>query len=294
MPLVSIVILNYNGRELLKKCLDSVNGLNYRNFEVIVVDMTSTDGSADTVRKQYPSVILLEIERTGIYAASNLGIKVAKGTVLVPLLNNDMTVDRYWLDHLVSALRQKEIGIVDSKVYSYGTNRISTAGNMINWNHCWTIGIGSGELDRGQYGFKREVDVAELIVVRRDVVEKIGGFDEEYLFYYGDVDYCVRAREAGYKTMYIPRAVVWHRESSTIGYGSPRQVYALERDGLRFLITHSPASLMLFRFYYRTLSSLKALLGNLLRKRINVVRAQIGAILWNLLNLKKTMRSRAS
>jgi GT2 family glycosyltransferase len=292
-PLVSLIIPNYNGKTLLKECLDSVQRLSYQKLETIVLDAGSTDGSADMIRTQYPFATLLETRTNRIYAACNLGMKAARGDVIVPLLNNDMTVDEHWLDHLVEALRQPEVGIVDSKVYCYGTNIISATGNMIDWNSAWTNSVGSGETDCGQYESGREIDVAELIVVRRDVAEEIGGFDEEYFFYYGDVDYCVRAKQAGYKIMYVPRALVWHRESATLGQGTPRQFYALERDGLRFLLKHSPAGLIIFRFYYRTLCNLKSLASNILIRRMDLVRAQVTGYLWNLFNMKQTMRSRA-
>lgn len=291
-PLVSIIILNYNGKSLLRECLDSVKGLNYRNFETIVVDNSSTDGSAEMVRADYSWVILLVTPRIRIAQACNRGLRLAKGQVIAPLLNNDMTVDRYWLDHLVQALGQSEVGVVDSKVYFYGTKVINTAGNVIKWNIGRTKSAGAGYLDRGQYDSPREVDYAEVTVIRRDLWERIGGFDEGYFFYWSDIDYCVRARKAGYKTMYIPKAVVWHHEAATIGENSAKRHYSFTRDGLRFLVKHSPAPAIVFRLFCGALVTLSMIAEHLLSKRIDLVIVQIRAFSWTLLNLEDTMRVR--
>jgi GT2 family glycosyltransferase len=291
-PLVSIVVLNYNGKDLLRECLESIRRLHYRNFETIVVDNSSTDGSAEMIRTEYSWTTLLITPPIRIAQASNSGLRLAKGQVIVPLLNNDMTVDEHWLDHLVEALRQPEVGIVDSKVYCYGTNMIKTAGNAIKWNTGDVKGTGFGHLDRGQYDAPREVDYAEVTVVRRDVVERIGRFDEEYLFYWSDIDYCVRAKKAGYKTMYVPTAVVWHREAATIGENSPRRYYSYTRDSLRFLIKHSPASLIGFRWLCASLATMRKIALHLFAGRIDLVILQVRAFTWNLTNMKETMRMR--
>jgi GT2 family glycosyltransferase len=293
-PLVSIVILNYNGKDLLKECLDSVRGLNYRNFEAIVVDNSSTDGSTDMVRSRYPWATVLVTPRMRIAQAGNRGLKVAKGEIIVPMFNNDMTVEKYWLDHLVTALGESEVGIVDSKVYSYGSNVISTAGNMIRWNFGWTISAGSEELDLGQYDTPREVDYAEVMVIRRDVVESIGGFDEKYFFYWSDIDFCVRAKRAGYKTLYVPGAVVWHRDAATIGGNSPRRHYSYFRDSLRFLVKNSSAQCVLYRLFSWFLFTLGIIMLGVhpFMRKSDLAILQLRAFGWNLLNLKDTMRSR--
>jgi len=291
-PLVSIVIPNFNGRQILYECLLSLKNLSYSEFEVIVVDNSSADGSAEMVRNIHPWVRLLETERVGISEACNRGMRMAKGDIIVTMLNNDMTVDKYWLDHIVQALRSEEVGVVCGKIYQHGTNLIQAAGGSIDWNTGVAWQVGYGEEDKGQYDSPREVDYVDVPTLRRDVIDEIGGYDEEYYLYYVDVDYCVKAQMAGYKVLYVPGAVLWHRTSATVGAGTRRQYYYLQRNGWRFLIKYTSGLLLCYRLYRRMRYVMKRLVLNLFRRKIDLVTLQIAAILWNLINFRRTARSR--
>lgn len=292
-PLVSIVIPNFNGKELLRDCLRSIQSQTYGNYEVIVVDNSSTDGSPEIVRKEYPWVILLPTERIGIAQACNRGIKAAKGDIIVTMLNNDMTVDEKWLQHLVAALNPREVGIVGGKIYNYGTRVIQAAGNGIDWNVGACYQIGNGQQDTGQYDDSREVDYVDVPTVRRDVVNEIGGIDEGFSFYYTDVDFCVRAKQAGYKVVYVPAAMSWHRLSATVGNSVWRKCYSFEVDGMRFLIKHSPEQVIFYRLCCRTMFVLITLAKSLFRRRIEMVGIQTVAFLCSIVSLPKAMSSRS-
>ena len=156
MPLVSIIIPNFNAKEMLRECLNSIQSQRYKNHETIVVDNGSIDGSPELVRKEYPRVILIQAERIGIGQASfgracNRGIRAAKGDIIVTMLNNDMTVDEGWLEHLVAALELNGVGVVGGKIYNYGSTVIQDAGNWIDWNVGACHQIGYGQNDIGQY-----------------------------------------------------------------------------------------------------------------------------------------------
>ena len=292
VPLVSIVVPNFNGRQLLKECLDSIKNLHYENYEVIVVDNSSTDGSADMVRMHYPWAVLLVTERIKMAQACNKGLALAKGDIIVTMLNNDMTVDKNWLDQQVMILARGEVGIVGGKIYDYGSDIIQTAGGMVNWKSGWSIRIGHGERDKGQYDLLREVDYVDVPTVRRDVVNRIGAIDEEYSFYYTDVDYCVRAKKAGYRVIYAPSAKMWHRSSATVGANSLRQYCSYQKDSMRFLMKNSSSSLVLYHLFRRTIATLIELSFSMSRKRPIEMRMQIAAMIWNLIRLPQTMRSR--
>jgi GT2 family glycosyltransferase len=291
-PLVSIIIPNFNGKDLLRECLDSIKELNYKNLEVIVVDNSSTDGSIEMVKSNYPWTKLLVTKRISMAQACNRGLASARGDIIVPMLNNDLIVERCWLDQQVLALRQKEVGAVGGKVYRYGTSVLSSAGNEIWWNVGSTESIGRNELDKGQFDSPREVDYVEFPTVRKEVNDEIGGVDEGYFHYYLDVDYCTMAREAGYKVMYIPSAVSWHHEAATLNANPLRRFYATERDSLRFLLKHSPSSLILLRLSRWALDRLLLLAGNIIRRRMDLVILQTKAYTWNIRNLAATRRSR--
>ena len=136
----------------------------------------------------------------------------------------------------------------------------------------------------------REVDYVDIPTVRRDVVKRIGGIDERYSFYYTDVEFCVRAKQAGYKVMYVPAAVSWHRLSATIGRSMWSKSYLLHLDGMRFLISHSPAELIFYRLCRRTLFVLITLARSLLKRRIDIVSIQAATYLWSLINIGEAMR----
>lgn len=284
-PRVSIVVPNFNGKHLLKECLDSIKKLHYGNYEVIVVDNSSSDGSAEMVREQYPWARLLATERIKIGEACNRGMRLAEGDIIVTMLNNDMTVDKYWLDDQVMMLANGEVGIVGGKIYKYGTNLIQSAGGIIDWNEGTPTQVGRGENDEGQFDTMREVDYVDVPTVRRDVMNVIGGIDEEYEHYYVDPDYCIRAKKAGYKVVYVPSAVSWHRSSSTIGSGT-RQYYSFLKDGIRFLIKHSTPQTTLRWVCHNVL------IPNFWRicrmERADLVQQSTKALLWNLAKLRRT------
>jgi len=288
-PLISIVVPNFNGKHLLKECLDSIKNLHYDNYEVIVVDNSSTDGSGEMVMKQYPWAKLLVTEKIRIGQACNRGMRLAEGDVIVTMLNNDMTVDRHWLDHLIVPFRKKKVGIVGGKIHKYGSNLILSAGAMIDWDKGITFQVGRGEIDEGQFDKLREVDYVDVPTVKRDVMHAIGGIDEEYEHYYVDADYCIRAKRAGYKTVYVPRAVSWHRESSTIGAGTRRQYYCYYADGIRFMIKYSTKRKTLGWIYHNVL--MPNYLRVRRRERADLVGLSTKAMLWNLTKLYQTSKS---
>lgn len=292
MPLASIIIPNFNGKDLLRECLRSILSQSYTNYEVIVVDDNSIDGVPEVVRKEYPWVVLIQTDRIGFAQSCNRGIEAAKGEIIVTMLNNDMTVERNWLKHLVAALSAREVGVVGGKIYNYGSTVIQDAGNWIDWNIGASHQIGYGEQDMGQFDSSRQVDFVDVPTVRREVIDRIGGIDDEYSFYYTDADFCVRAKRAGYKVVYVPAAVSWHRLSATMGRSMWRKSYLLYMDGMRFMMKYSPPKLIFYRLSRRTLFVLIRLTRSLFKGRLDLVSIQAVTYLWSLLNFRTAMRSK--
>lgn len=223
MARVGIVILNWNGWEVLKDCLHSVFALHYSSFEVVVVDNGSRDGSAQMVRSEFPKCLLIQNqENLGFSVASNQGIRLAldRGNDYVMVLNNDTLMDPGCLTFLVERAESgPEIGAVTPKIYfadqpdrlwfaggtfSYWKGRNGLLGYKQKNAECWNI---PGE---------KEFISGCALLASRNTWEKVGGFDE-LLFVYGeDVDWSLRARKAGFKLFYEPRAVIWHCESFTV------------------------------------------------------------------------------
>jgi len=235
LPSVFIVIVNWNGLADTLECLESLRYLDYPNFEILLVDNASADNSVETIRCRYPSVRILENSRNlGFTGGNNVGIRHAlgNGASYVWLLNNDTTVDRHALFCLVEAgERDRGIGILGSKIYySSEPDVISFAGATIDWSRGTSSHIGRGEVDRGQYDNLSEVDRVSgcSMLVKKEVCETVGLFDDTFFLFVEDVDWCVRAKRSGFRCVFVPASAVWHKEGSSIRkaeYGSLYSYY---------------------------------------------------------------------
>lgn len=254
--MVSIIISNFNGGEHLGDCLSSLLELNYPRYEVIVVDAGSTDKSPQMVKEDFPWVKLMEKGRIGIGEAINYGISAAKGEIIAFDLNSDDIVDPNWLNPLVEALvTSRDVGIVCGKRLRYGTNGVlDCAGGKINKFTGDTPVIGQGRSDSKEYSVQREVDYVPVIVTKREVTKKIGLCDPSFFIYFEDTDFCIRARKAGYKIIYIPSAIFWHKGSSTIGKFSYRGYYYLHRNQIWFIVKHFPTVYMMSALIHNLLT----------------------------------------
>jgi len=174
--LVSIIISNYNGKEHLRECLSSLMRLKYANYEVLVVDAASTDGSPEMVQRAFPEVKLIKKRKIGIGEAINFGIMAAKGDFIAFDLNNDDVVDENWLGSLVEVLdSSQDIGVVCGKRFSYNNKKIlDSAGGKINFFTGETPIIGQNKVNSMEYDVQREVDYFGVILTKRGVLKKVG------------------------------------------------------------------------------------------------------------------------
>jgi len=222
-PLVSIVIVNWNGRDVTIECLHSLSKVNYSNFRIIVVDNASTDGSPEAIRANFRDVTLLGMKENLLFAGgSNAGLRraMSDGAAMVLLLNNDTTVDPEFLGHLVRRLHNDaRTGMVAPLIYYHAApDRIWSAGGALSF---WTgtmKHIGIRESDRGQYA-AGAVDFVSgcCILAQRSVVEEIGLLDESFRMYAEDADWCMKARLHGYAVVLEPAAKIWHKVSVSAG-----------------------------------------------------------------------------
>lgn len=223
-PLVFIILVNWNGKQVTLECLASLERATYGNSRIVVVDNASTDGSIEAIRRAYPDVIVLPMDRNLRFAGgNNAGMRYAleHGAELLLMLNNDTTVEPGFLAHLVARMAaDPRIGAVAPKIYyEDDPTRIWFAGGAISM---WTgtmRHIGIREIDRGQYDLPCETEYATgcCFLTRREVVERIGMLDESYRIYGEDADWSMRCRRAGYIIMYEPLAKVWHKLSVSAG-----------------------------------------------------------------------------
>ena len=218
-PLVSIVILNFNGLRHLKVCLPSILRTNYSNYEVILIDNASSDGSAEFVRRTFSEVKLVCTERNlGAAGGYNLGILQGKGKY-VAVLNNDIEVDPEWLLPLIKIMEKfPDVAGVDAKYLNYYDRKkfdsIAAAGRYIDFSaNSFTRGV--DEEDKGQYD-----EIARVFccctIFRREIFEEVGLFDEDFFYGYEDIDLSWRINLRGYRILYVPSSCIYHKGSGRL------------------------------------------------------------------------------
>jgi len=238
-PLVSVIIPNWNGAHHLRTCLDGLRAQTYPRVETIVVDNGSTDGSLTLLAAEYPEVRVIALgTNRGFAPACNVGLRAAAGELLA-LLNNDTEPDPRWLEEVVAALaRHPRAGIVASKMLLFDRrDTFHTAGDFYRLD-----GVpgnrGVWQTDRGQYDREEEVFSANggSACYRRQMLVEIGLLDEDFFYSCEDVDLAWRAQLAGWRCIYAPRAVVYHKLSATGGgvtasfYDGRNFIYLLAKD----------------------------------------------------------------
>ncbi len=208
----SIVIVNHNGGSLIPACIESVFKHTH-DFELILVDNHSKDNSDLEVANKFPEVLVLKnSDNVGFAKANNMGIRRAKGQWVV-LLNPDTVVTPGWLDALARCAQSSpEIGIATPKLLRPDKRTLDSTGHLFNFRTGYSIDRGSDEPDEGQYDSVEEVPSCcfACALVKRQLIEDIGLLDERMVLYFEDVDYCLRARVAGWKVLYCPSSIVYH------------------------------------------------------------------------------------
>lgn len=291
-PEVSIIIPNWNGKHLLKKCLSSIGKQTYRDFEILVIDNGSVDGSQNFIKKNFAQVNLIELKNNiGFASAVNLGIKICTGNYMV-LINNDTKVDKNCIKYLVSAAKKnKSAGMIAAKILQLDKPKlIDSAGDYIDAvGHANNLGYGEEdgmEFEKGKYVF---LVSGGGCLIKRKVFESIGFFDPDYFAYMEDVDFSFRAQLYGYKAFFEPKAVIYHKHKATSSKYPAFTEYLQYRNMTMTIIKDFPIALFL-----RDLNWLKIILVN-----INTIRYLAGIgylkealkaelfVLFNLFNLLK-------
>lgn len=247
-PLVFIVILNWNGKDITAECLRSLGEIAYGNYEIVLVDNASTDGSQDFFRREFPQVRLIENTRNlGFTGGNNIGIRLAleKGADYVLLLNNDTVVDVDFLTELIEVGESDpNIGILCPKIYFHDQPQtLWYAGGEIQlWRGTGVKLKGGGAHDQRLFGERREVTFAAgcALLIKNRVIQDIGLLDERLFFYQEDTDWSIKAVKAGYKIIYVPEAKIWHRVGAGVSKApSSFKLYLRTRNRLLIMRWHA-------------------------------------------------------
>jgi GT2 family glycosyltransferase len=250
-PLISTIVVNWNGLEFIDDCLASLERQTWGKREFILVDNGSTDGSADLLRvwsERIPNTqTILLSKNAGFCEANNLAFAKARGE-WIALLNNDAVAEPNWLEELVRCGDpEKRIGMLGSKIMFFEPEGfIDKVGHLIYWDG-QNRGRGTMEKDVGQYNREEEIlwpDACAALYHRRVLIET-GGFDETFFAFGDDADLGMRARLLGWKAWYVPTAVVHHRHSATAGAYSPLKIMLVERNRLLLAIKNFTFPLLL-------------------------------------------------
>jgi GT2 family glycosyltransferase len=255
-PLISVIVVNWNGMEFLDDCLCSLENQTWKNREFILVDNGSNDGSAERIREWTNRVsnarAILLSRNSGFCEANNLAFAQARGE-WIALLNNDAVAEPNWIEELVRyGDPARRIGMLGSKIFfAEPKGVIDKTGHLIYWDG-QNRGRGTMEKDVGQYDKDEEIlwpDACAALYHRR-IFEETGGFDESFFAFGDDADLGMRARYLGWKAWYVPSAVVRHRHSATAGAYSPLKIMLVERNRLLLAIKNFPLPLLLSNPYW--------------------------------------------
>lgn len=219
MTKVHVIVATHNNERFIGDCLYSMVKDETPDKKMIVVDDCSTDGTKAIVRRfsrHWGRISLLESKhRRGFAGNNNLGINLAlsdRSVEYIVLLNSDTIVTPAWLNELLKEMDDPEVGIVGPKTLKFDKRTIDTTGHIFHYRLGDAENRGAGEIDRGQYDSKKNVFGVQFscVLLRRKMMEEIGPLDEGMFLYIEDVDYCVRARLAGWKVVFCPSSLIYH------------------------------------------------------------------------------------
>ncbi|MBX4205564.1 glycosyltransferase family 2 protein [Candidatus Microgenomates bacterium] len=260
MKKVFVIIVNWNRVKDTLDCLISLDKITTKdlNINLVVVDNGSTDNSVKQIKNYFSKSKLrgftIEVGKNlGFAEGNNIGIEfaLANGADYIMLLNNDTYVDKDLIINLVVTLeKDKAIGVVSPKIYfapgfEFHKDRYNKtdlgkviwyAGGVVDWNNVYGLTYGVDEVDQGQFDKLTETDFANgaCLLIPRNVLEKTKGFDEKFFMYYEDTDLSQRIKKLGYKVVYDPSGIVWHKVSQSSGIGSNLNDYFISRNRMIF------------------------------------------------------------
>ncbi len=301
-PLVSVLVLNHNGKHFLEDCFESLRAASYPNQELVLVDNASTDDSLAYVRENFPEVRILETGgNIGYSGAYNLSFKHAKGKYFV-LLNNDTKVDPGWLEPLVEAaeadpslamLQPKIDSMIDLGYFEYAG---ASGGHMDRYGFPFLRGriFFEIEKDEGQYDDPAEIFWASgaALFLRADILKYTGGLDEDFVHHMEEIDLCWRAHLQGYHLRVIPSSRILHHAGATIEPESYMKLYWNHRNSLIMLRKNLGDKKLGGIMRVRKVLDLLAMLRGSLKGEKQRIRAIRDAYRWMRTHRKKVQEKR--
>ncbi len=252
MPEISVIVLNWNGKHFLSDCLGSLRRQTFRNFETILADNGSEDGSVDYVRSEFPEVRILQLKENLGFTGANIAawqlVRTGAAEGLIVLLNNDTEAHPSWLEGLYKASQTfPNAGMFASKMIMFDErNRIENCGFAMS-EIGFVIDLGRGEFDSPEWSYPRPVfgACAGAAAYRRGMLEDIGFLDNDFFMTAEDIDLSFRAQLRRYQCWMIPSAIVYHRYRGAMRKFPTRQAFFAHRNSAFVYLKNMPTGLML-------------------------------------------------
>lgn len=286
-PKVFIVIVNYNGKNLLQHLLKSISKSSYKNYEIIIVDNSSSDGSQKFVKK-YNDVKLVENKKNLGYSGINSALKYCRGKYLL-FLNNDMELDKNCIARLVKALESgKDAAMAAPKLVNFYDKSLKSGGTWASRSFY------NGHIRGNGKNIIREIPYLGVGLIKKDFVKKFGYlFDPDYFIYAEDLDLGLRIRLAGKKVLFEPNALMYHMHAATTRKSSKSfTTFLMERNLLTtFFKVFSLKSIVFFVPYVLAMRLL-AILRDLITLNLSSALARLKALLWVIFNFNFMLKKR--
>lgn len=289
-PLVSIITINYNQAQATYELLQSIKKVTYSNYEVIVVDNASNENPKPLINALFPEVtVILSKENLGFAGGNNLGIAAAKGKYLF-FVNNDTELTENVMEQLLAMFEEvPNLGMVSPKICYYDEpDRIQYVGfTRINPYTARNTTIGEHEIDKGQYSQPVPTPYAHgaAMMVKREVIDNVGLMAETFFLYYEELDWCERIRKEGYEIYVEPNALIYHKESLSVGKLSALKTYYITRNRILFMRRHaSNLQWLAFVLFMALFTIPKNLISYAMKRDFKHIKAFVKGILWNFSN----------
>jgi len=300
--LVTVIIVNYNGLKsgYLQECLRSVYGTEYPNLEVVFVDNASKDGSLEYVAKSFPRAkIVANSKNLGFAEGNNIAMREAGGQYIA-LLNYDTKVSPSWLSDPIRILEsQNAVAAIACKLLSFDDpKKIDGAGGIADVYGFPTErgrAFGSLETDTGQYDEISEVFYASgsAMILRKNALREVGFFDPKFFMYFEDMDFCWRLRLKGYKVLFVPNSIVYHRRRlrapEPLSYDL---LYHYHKNHLATLVKNCSYSSLAKMFPFFVAVKIFIAIRHLMNKKPMATKDVLSGLFWNLKELRYVLRQR--
>lgn len=257
----AIIILNWNGKELLKKFLPSIVQFSIEQADIYVADNASTDDSISFIKEIYPSIKIIQNKENGGYAKGyNDALKHVKADIYC-LINSDVEVSENWLTPIIEEFKKnKTTGVLQPKILDYkAKDKFEYAGacggylDFLAYPYCKGRVFNTIEKDKNQFDIKSEIFWASgaCFFVRSKIFEEMNGFDEDYFAHQEEIDFCWRVKNSGYKIKFIPESRVFHVGAATLSNYNPKKTFLNFRNSLFSIVKNIPKKYFLFILFSR-------------------------------------------